>query len=61
MGLVLITGVLVAWWAESGGNPLLTEIGVDPSPGNMEGKEVRFGRRDQRAIRCCDHRTSTAP
>ena len=26
-----------------GGNPLLTSIGVDPSPGNMEGKEVRFG------------------
>jgi len=43
MGLVLISGVLVAYWAESGGNPLLTEIGVDSSPGNMEGKEVRFG------------------
>ena len=25
------------------GNPLLTALGVDPSPGNMEGKEVRFG------------------
>ncbi|MBM3553276.1 MAG: potassium-transporting ATPase subunit KdpA [Alphaproteobacteria bacterium] len=43
MMIVLVTGVLIAYWAEAGGNPLLTEIGVDPSPGNMEGKEVRFG------------------
>lgn len=43
MGLVLVAGVFVAYWAESAGNPLLTAIGVDPSPGNMEGKEVRFG------------------
>jgi K+-transporting ATPase ATPase A chain len=43
MLIVLASGVLVAYWAEAGGNPLLTAIGVDPSPGNMEGKEVRFG------------------
>jgi len=43
MGIVLLTGILVTYWAEAAGNPLLTEIGVDPSPGNMEGKEVRFG------------------
>jgi potassium-transporting ATPase potassium-binding subunit len=43
MGIVLVTGVLVAYWAEAAGNPLLTSIGVEPSPGNMEGKEVRFG------------------
>jgi K+-transporting ATPase ATPase A chain len=43
MMIVLAAGALVAYWAESRGNPLLTEIGVDPSPGNMEGKEVRFG------------------
>ncbi|WP_166140931.1 potassium-transporting ATPase subunit KdpA [Methylosinus sp. RM1] len=43
MMIVLIVGVLVAYWAEAGGNPLLTEIGVDAAPGNMEGKEVRFG------------------
>jgi potassium-transporting ATPase potassium-binding subunit len=43
MGIVLVVGVLVAYWAEAAGNPLLTAIGVDPSPGNMEGKEVRFG------------------
>jgi potassium-transporting ATPase potassium-binding subunit len=43
MGIVLVTGILVAYWAEAAGNPLLTAIGVDPSPGNLEGKEVRFG------------------
>jgi len=43
MMIVLVAGVSVAYWAEAAGNPLLTEIGVDPSPGNMEGKEVRFG------------------
>ncbi|MBY6241561.1 potassium-transporting ATPase subunit KdpA [Methylosinus sp. Sm6] len=43
MLIVLAGGVLVAYWAEANGNPLLTSIGVDPSPGNMEGKEVRFG------------------
>ncbi|CAN2535419.1 Potassium-transporting+ATPase+potassium-binding+subunit [Methylocapsa aurea] len=43
MMIVLVAGIAVAYWAEAGGNPLLTEIGVDPSPGNMEGKELRFG------------------
>jgi K+-transporting ATPase ATPase A chain len=43
MSIVLGVGVLTAYWAEAAGNPLLTEIGVDPSGGNMEGKEVRFG------------------
>ncbi|TLG75565.1 potassium-transporting ATPase subunit KdpA [Methylocystis sp. B8] len=43
MMIVLVAGALVAYWAEANGNPLLTAIGVDPSPGNMEGKEVRFG------------------
>lgn len=43
MLIVLVAGAFVAYWAEAGGNPLLAEIGVDPSPGNMEGKEVRFG------------------
>ena len=43
MGIVLLTGIGVAYWAEANGNPLLTAIGVDPAGGNMEGKEVRFG------------------
>lgn len=41
--ILLIIGTAVIYWAESYGNPLLTAIGVDPSMGNMEGKEVRFG------------------
>jgi len=43
MFTILIAGVAVAYWAEAAGNPLLTSLGIDPSMGNMEGKEVRFG------------------
>ncbi len=43
MAVLLIVGVGVAYWAETAGNPILTALGVDPSAGNMEGKEVRFG------------------
>jgi K+-transporting ATPase ATPase A chain len=43
MGVLFLAGVTIAYWAEAGGNPLLTALGVDPASGNMEGKEVRFG------------------
>jgi K+-transporting ATPase ATPase A chain len=43
MGIVVVVGVIVVYWAEAYGNPILTALGVDPSGGNMEGKEVRFG------------------
>ena len=43
MGVLFLAGVLVAYWAEAGGNPLVAALGVDTSAGNMEGKEVRFG------------------
>jgi K+-transporting ATPase ATPase A chain len=49
MGLLFLAGVIVAYWAESAGNPAFTSLGVDQvasvmqSGGNMEGKEVRFG------------------
>jgi len=43
MGVLFLAGVAVCYWAEAHGNPLLTALGVDPSLGNMEGKEVRFG------------------
>jgi K+-transporting ATPase ATPase A chain len=43
MGVLFVAGVVIAYWAEAGGNPLLTALGVDPAGGNMEGKEVRFG------------------
>jgi potassium-transporting ATPase potassium-binding subunit len=43
MAVFLIVGVGVVYWAETAGNPILTALGVDPSAGNLEGKEVRFG------------------
>ena len=43
MGILLIVGVAVVYWSESVGNPLLSALGVDPSAGNLEGKELRFG------------------
>jgi len=41
MLLLLITAFGVLHWAETGGNPHLTELGITGA--NMEGKEVRFG------------------
>jgi K+-transporting ATPase ATPase A chain len=43
MAILMIAFVVFCYAAEAGGNPLLTALGVDPSMGNMEGKEVRFG------------------
>jgi K+-transporting ATPase ATPase A chain len=43
MAVFLIVGILVVYWAEASANPILTTLGVDPSMGNVEGKEVRFG------------------
>jgi K+-transporting ATPase ATPase A chain len=40
---LLIAATAVIYWSEATGNPLLAVAGVDPSGGNMEGKEVRFG------------------
>ena len=43
MAVFVVVGVGVVYSAELFGNPLLTALGVDPSLGNFEGKEVRFG------------------
>ncbi|MGB8252906.1 MAG: potassium-transporting ATPase subunit KdpA, partial [Anaerolineaceae bacterium] len=43
MILVLVAMAGIAFWAESQGNPMFASLGIDPSSGNMEGKEVRFG------------------
>jgi K+-transporting ATPase ATPase A chain len=40
---LFIGGVLLAWRAESNGNPIHHNLGVAVADGNMEGKEVRFG------------------
>ena len=43
MAVFFIVGVGVAYWSETAGNPILTAQGVDPSAGNLEGKEIRNG------------------
>ena len=43
MAILMVGFVVLCYAAEGAGNHLLTAAGVDPSMGNMEGKEVRFG------------------
>lgn len=43
MGILFLAGLSLCFWAESQGNPLLAQAGLDQSMGSMEGKEVRFG------------------
>src|SRR5262245_49064793 len=49
MAVLWFGGTLIAYWAESAGNPQIAAAGVDTKAtalqagGNMEGKEVRFG------------------
>ena len=43
MAVFFIVGVGIAYWSKSAGNQILTTLGVDPSAGNLEGKEVRNG------------------
>jgi K+-transporting ATPase ATPase A chain len=43
MALLFLAGFFICWHYEAVGNPILTQLGVDPADGNMEGKEVRFG------------------
>jgi K+-transporting ATPase ATPase A chain len=49
MSALFFAGVLVCYWAEQKGNPMVTQMGVaqgyskSQPGGNMEGKEVRFG------------------
>jgi len=41
--VLFLAGVGVAYHAEAHRNPALATLAVDHGPGNMEGKEVRFG------------------
>jgi K+-transporting ATPase ATPase A chain len=49
MGILVLGGVAIAYWAEAAGNPAFAPLGIDANAsafqagGNMEGKEVRFG------------------
>jgi K+-transporting ATPase ATPase A chain len=41
MLLMVLAGVIVCYWQEAAGNPMLHQLGL--AGANMEGKEVRFG------------------
>jgi K+-transporting ATPase ATPase A chain len=41
MLIMVMAGVIVCYWQEAAGNPMLHQLGL--AGGNMEGKEVRFG------------------
>lgn len=43
MFTIFIIGLTVCFFAESAGNPVLEQAGLNQSMGSMEGKEVRFG------------------
>ena len=43
MAVLFGVALVVFYWSETCGNPILTALGVDPSLGNMEGKDLRFG------------------
>ncbi len=47
MAVLFFAGIMLSYWAEGNGNPLLAGTDQTPSAtqsgGNMEGKEVRFG------------------
>jgi K+-transporting ATPase ATPase A chain len=43
MAVIFVAALLVIYLAEAHGNPQLTALGVDPSLGNTEGKDLRFG------------------
>ncbi|MGH2457894.1 MAG: potassium-transporting ATPase subunit KdpA, partial [Chloroflexota bacterium] len=43
MSAFFLVFLVVTYVGETGGNPLLNAIGLDPAQGNLEGHEVRFG------------------
>ena len=43
MSVLFLVGLSICFAAESAGNPVLGELGISQTAGNMEGKEVRFG------------------
>jgi K+-transporting ATPase ATPase A chain len=43
MAVIFVAALLVLYWSQTHGNPVLIALGVDPSMGNMEGEDLRFG------------------
>ena len=50
MTVIFVTALMVVYWSQAHGNPSLTALGVDPSMGNMEGEDVRFGQAGSGAV-----------
>ena len=58
MTVIFAVALVLFYWAETRGNPALTGLGVDPSFGNLEGKDLRFG---QAGARRCSSMRRPAP
>lgn len=43
MAILFLVGLMICFFAEKAGNPVLEQVGLSQAMGNMEGKEVRFG------------------
>lgn len=43
MAILFAVGLTLCYHSEMAGNPVISDMGVDQTAGNMEGKEVRFG------------------
>ena len=43
MAILFLVGLMICFFAEKAGNPVLEQAGLRQAMGNMEGKEVRFG------------------
>ena len=43
MAILFLVGLMICFFAEKAGNPVLEQEGLSQAMGNMEGKEVRFG------------------
>ncbi len=43
MAGLFVVGIVVCYWAEAQGNPILNGTQVTQALGNMEGKEIRYG------------------
>ena len=60
--VMFLVGVFVCYGFEQAGNPILAKLGIQTAAtatqpgGNMEGKEVRFGIAELRAVRHHHHR-----
>lgn len=43
IAILFLVGLMICFFAEKAGNPVLEQAGLSQAMGNMEGKEVRFG------------------